>query len=995
MNLLMTSLLGILSLWSCHSCLAQDQAIEILLFRLKKGTLTVDSSATTYRQLTRLYAKKHLYHQALAAAQKEANIRRRIQQQQPLAEVYFNIASLYRTMVSYKKALHWGQKSLQIYQKALGKQHAETLSIYLFLAQTYYLKEDYQQASYWVHQTQQGFQHMLSTVPKILLNLEILKGSIAVQKAVYTKAQQYYEQALTLYHQFKQQVSEEILARIYNNLATLKVQQKATLEALSYYQKVVHIRQRLRHKSHFTIQKTYTNIGLCYYQLKDYSKALTFHQKSLSILKKTYQTKHHLIAFLHNHIGATFHKLGQIDSARHHLNTSIDIYDALFGVHCPQSITPLWELAKVFRQQKQLYQSEQYFKKILFIQQAHASKYHPDLANIYLHLAYLYQDKQQYSQAIHYANLAYEANSPRQQHPLDKVLALKIIETQLDISIHLPLAYQKKAFLLLDQVPSILSWVQTKFSYTTDKQNLLQELRQVCEQGIKLSYQLYTQHQHSLYIYKAFELIECNKAVLLSTQIKHKYKQGNSSDSSYALQEHSLAKILYLEQAWAKAEQNLDTLKAVALQEDLFDQYKAYKQQLNNSPQQFYYHSPIPLPKLQQHLNKDQLLINYFYGQQQLYILSVQQKELQFHQINLAFAPSLQQFSRHLLNLEPSKLKLAQSCQELDSAAFMLYQKLIPQHRSSQLLLIPDGLLNYLPFEALTTKLSPHAKGYHQLHYALHQHTISYAYSATSYFYQQYKHSNKKELKILGFAPSYNQQSSIPNISANITEVKTLEQLFNGKFYYHQDAQKEVFLQQSKQFGIVHLATHAYADYNKIQQAKLFFANAPTQDSNQSILLPYEIMHHPLKADFVVLSACQTAIGYWQKGEGVLSLARDFMYAGVPSILTTLWQVNDQTSSTIIQNFYKQLAHAPKHFALQTAKQQYLHQASAFGAHPYFWSGYILIGNSNRLDIDTLSSSTNLWYLVLLCLFFSPIILYCIKIIRSRSRSFIKEKEQT
>jgi CHAT domain-containing protein len=964
---------AILLLSFVSTALAQDKAIQILYQRLKDPLTSIESTAQTYRQLTRLYAKKHNYQAALEAAQKEANIQRRTKGKEKLAEVYFNIASLHRALMAYSEALIWSKKALAIYATLLGKEHTETLKVYRFLAQTYYLQEDYESATQLSLQTIKVCQKAPQKQPTVEINLQILLGSIHVKMGHYSQAQTNFWAAKKLYEQFEPNLTKELLARIYSNLASLKFQQHAILEALAYYQKIASLRKILRHENHFSLYRTYINIGNCYYQLGHYQKALHYHYKTLAILQNTYQQNHPLIASSHNYIGGTFQYLEEVDSAYKHLQKSATIYQMLFGKDHPKMIPPLWRLAKLHRQQKAYRQSEQILTKIIRLQENHFGSQHPDLAKMYLDMAYLFQAQKLAAKANYYTKKAYQSNLLK-KHPLDQLLMLGIIEHQLHLSLDLELEEQEKVFLRLDEIPAIVTLTQTNVRYLTDKQNLVQQLRKVCERGIELCYQLHQKKPQKAYLNKAFELMEYNKAVLLSIQIKQDHWQNEHIDSTYQMQEQVLAKIHFLEQKWKKAEQAQDAILAAELQQQLFSAHQRQEQHQNKAYQQLQYHRPIDLSLLQKQLRPTQSIVNYFYGENYIYIFNIQAQKTQLQQVGLEFKQDIEQFSKYLLTLEESKLKLANSCQQFDQAAFSLYKTLVPQPSSAELLIIPDGQLSYLPFETLTTESFPNARGYHQLHYALYQHTISYAYSATSYYYQQYQHQNQKKSQILGFAPSYQNNVELSALKANIQEVEFLENQFSGAYYYHQKASKKEFQKQSNHFGILHLASHGYADNYELQQAKLFFAQE-IDDSASSILHPHEIVQLPLQADFVVLSACQTAIGYWQEGEGIMSLARDFMYAGVPSILTTLWQINDQSSSRIIQDFYQELESLPKHKALQIAKQHYIEQASAFRAHPYFWSGYILVGNTNRLDIAR-PFYRNLYYICGLTLFLLVSILF-------------------
>jgi CHAT domain-containing protein len=945
-------------LFSHQSAGAQNGAIDILQTRLKDSSISNDSSANICRQLTRLYAKELKPKEALVVAKKEALLHE--PQSSKLAEVYFNIASLHRAMAAYENAIHFADKALHIYVSKLGEAHIESLSLYKFLAQTYYLQEDYAPAIKLCKKAIKGYSKPMNKQASAEINLQLLLGSLHLKRAQYLQAQTAFLEAKQLYENAPKKVSIELLARIYSNLASLKFEQQATLEALAYYQEIAAIRKKLHHENHYTLQKTYTNIGMCYYQLLEPEKALVYHRKSLAILNQVHGEQHDLVAFSHTHIGGIYQRIEQEDSAQHHLLKAIKIYRAIFGNSSPKNIAPLWRLAKLFRQQNKYTKAEVTLEKTILIQQLHFGQFHPDLVKMYLNMAYIFQDQEQYSKASYYANKAYHTNLLHEQ-PLDKTLLLGIIDAQLSISLHQSPKKMTKAFVLLDKIQSLVALAQANLNYTTDRQNLTFNIRKVCERGIELCYQLYQNNPQKKYINRAFQLMEFNKAVLLSIQIKQEYWQVNLADTSLQEQQDLLANIQFLEQQWKKAEYESDSIKSQRLQEQLFDKHRAYEELGSKEDNSRLYHRPIKLATLQNQLSPEQVLINFFYGKNHLYLLKTEQNQVHLVQLDLDFEEQIQIFSSCLLDLEKSKVNLVAACQKYDEAAFALQEKLLPNINKKQLLLIPDGQLGYIPFEALTTQLNKAAKGYHQLHYALHKHTISYAYSATSYYYQQFKHLNRRDAKILAFAPDYNQHPILAPLKANVSEVAFLEEHFAGEFYYNGDATKERFQQQSSHFAVLHLASHGYADNHEMQQAQLFFTNVPT-DSLAAILHPHEIVKGSFQADLISLSACQTAIGHWQEGEGIMSLARDFMYAGVPSILTTLWQINDKSSSLLIQDFYTQLKNLPKDEALQFAKQAYLKKASAFAAHPYFWSSYILLGNTNRLDLDT-SSSINLWYL--------------------------------
>lgn len=149
-----------------------------------------------------------------------------------------------------------------------------------------------------------------------------------------------------------------------------------------------------------------------------------------------------------------------------------------------------------------------------------------------------------------------------------------------------------------------------------------------------------------------------------------------------------------------------------------------------------------------------------------------------------------------------------------------------------------------------------------------------------------------------------------------------------------------------------------------------FTENRDSLEDN--FLQAHEIAHLHLNADLVVLSACETGYGKFEQGEGVISLARSFMYAGTPSLVVSLWQVNDQSTSVIMNSFYQNIANGmQKDVALRQAKLEYLKIAKDIAGHPAFWSAFIQLGDTSSVKISQ-KGAYNLWSIglgILACLF--------------------------
>jgi CHAT domain-containing protein len=145
---------------------------------------------------------------------------------------------------------------------------------------------------------------------------------------------------------------------------------------------------------------------------------------------------------------------------------------------------------------------------------------------------------------------------------------------------------------------------------------------------------------------------------------------------------------------------------------------------------------------------------------------------------------------------------------------------------------------------------------------------------------------------------------------------------------------------------------HGLIDEKEPEYSSLVFAEDGNKEED-NFLYAYEIKQTKLNASMVVLSACETGAGKYQRGEGVLSIGRGFMYAGVPSVVMTLWKLNDQSASELIGNFYKNLEQGQqKDKALQQAKIKYLETSNNIAAHPAMWACFIQLGDYSAIKIE-------------------------------------------
>jgi CHAT domain-containing protein len=280
-----------------------------------------------------------------------------------------------------------------------------------------------------------------------------------------------------------------------------------------------------------------------------------------------------------------------------------------------------------------------------------------------------------------------------------------------------------------------------------------------------------------------------------------------------------------------------------------------------------------------------------------------------------------------------------------------------------QLILIPDGALGYLPFESLLLS-RPEDQNFRTWPYLVQQHSSLYANSVAVWM-QQRETAADGSANYLGFAPGFHSGVSSDSravlgpLKFNQKEVEEAAKLMKGEVLLGSAASERNLKQLDQRAYVLHFATHALADEKELMQSRLFFEEDSSSEED-GILYAQEIYGLRINSPLTVLSACQTGKGPLLRGEGVMSLARAFQYAGSQRVLTTLWQADDRAGSSLNQAFFKELADGVSvEEALQKARIQWLQQSDTYHSHPYFWSAYVMIGSGGKVEAG--ASSLLLW----------------------------------
>jgi CHAT domain-containing protein/tetratricopeptide (TPR) repeat protein len=322
---------------------------------------------------------------------------------------------------------------------------------------------------------------------------------------------------------------------------------------------------------------------------------------------------------------------------------------------------------------------------------------------------------------------------------------------------------------------------------------------------------------------------------------------------------------------------------------------------------------------------------------------------------------------RELLSIPESSDDALTSFQQFQTTGFNLYKILIGPVRSylisDKLIISPDNILSYIPFETLPSAVSAESRPlYRTIPYLMNDFDVSYTYSAT-FMAESVKRSYGFSNKVLAFAPNYPEPIDIQTVLKNRQaqagilndlpyarqEAQYVTDITGGILYENSEARESVYKKESGKFDIIHLAMHTVLNDKDPMHSTLIFA--PEPDSlGDCYLNTYEVYGIPLKAKMVVLSSCNTGNGLLFSGEGVLSLARGFIYSGSQSVVMSMWEIEDRSGTDIVKEFYDNLKKGyPKSSALRRARIDFLRNSDQLRSHPYFWSAMIVYGDNSRL----------------------------------------------
>ncbi|MGB5555088.1 MAG: CHAT domain-containing protein, partial [Flavobacteriaceae bacterium] len=622
----------------------------------------------------------------------------------------------------------------------------------------------------------------------------------------------------------------QLVSLTYSYLASMYLDQGKYNQALDTYENNIRFQNGTLNSDPTLLNDTYSLLASAYKKLGKIEKSNYYFLKSLKYfiqskgnLKSTISAAQNLVE---NHI-----YLSQLDSAQHYLNI---IKGQLPEDHPFQY---RYHNAKAELHKKEgnyVAALDEFNQSLVSVKNKWKNAKHSEIATTYndiglLHLAFNKPKLalNSYDQAL--TQLDHNVGSKVDYLKVlkNKVVAQNTMATSQDFK--LSMGYINEAVQLLDTL-------KPSFKNNTDKLFLIEDAYPLLESGLEAACSLIaSSDKEGSFIDKAFLYMEKSKSVLLLEALLSTKATKYANVPAGLLERESQLKseITFIEKQINNSEN-----QSYELEDQLFELKNDHRnliQQIETSYPSYYnlkYNTEVmTVLNTQQLLAADELMISYFYGNEAIYAIAISNDTKQLFKIPISVELEQRIRSVHEMLGNPKS-----DIPVLSEESYSLYKKLVQpaleQTDKKKLIIIPDGLLNYLPFGSLTIE-----KG--DVHYLVEDKTIAYSNSAT--LWAQLKERKNENTKILAFAPSFKGEKIQPDPSRdklmplpqNTKEVEQILTSFEGDSFLDSEASLANFNSNLTNHGILHLATHAIFDDDSPEYSYLAF----TPNENEESLL--------------------------------------------------------------------------------------------------------------------------------------------------------------
>ena len=903
------------------------------------------------------------------------------------ARLYKKSVQLYQ-QGQYQEAIPLAKRCLSIVEKALGPDHPNVAASLNNLGLLYYSLRDYARAepllkrSLDIYEKVRGPDH-----PHVATSLNGL-AELYRDLGDYARAEPLYKRAIAI-DERAYGPDHPALATKLNNLGFLYFSLVDYPKAEPLFKQALVIREKALGGEHPDVATSLNNVGVVYVDLGKYRKAEKLHKRALAIDEKAYGRDHRNVARDLNNLAELYRELGAYLKAEPLSKRALAIHVKTYGLEHPKVATSLNNLGLLYYSLGDYSKAEPLFKRALAIWKKTLGSDHPYVALSLNNLGYLYLADENFHNAFKIfkkqdapngLGAFYLARGNNRKAAVEFQRALKraqkydLKEFIIGDHIGLGLSYEgmgdftrakrhfKKAIHFIEAQWQTLGLsarkvflggeVRASFSRLDAYEGMVRVIIKEKKQGYREESFLYAERV------KSRTLLEI-LAIKGVSGVDKKDRDVLAKDRRFQQEITTLRKRLHIltnlgNKAPERGKEAVERSLKESLQE--YERFINEVKLIDAELASLITVEAIPVEKIQSLLDPSTTILEYFIAKDKTYAWLITKDHVSVHELNLGkkslvamvnefLLPNISNRSRRpepLITVSTGKFQTGETSRqqrEKNRQRFLkatqdLYRAILgpleEKILAERLIVVPHGALHKVPFAVLND-----GKRFLVDKYALS------AAPSSSVIDFVVKKRNKNRGRFLAFA---NPETEYVPLGFTEIEVNSISNLFSKKeIYYRGNATESRAKGRIDSADVIHFACHGEFNDRQPMQSGLLLSK---DSDNDGYLQVHEIFGLDLRhANLVVLSACETALSKICSGDDLVGLSRGFIYAGTPSLLATLWEVDDQSTAILVKKFYEnwQKKGMSKPKALQQA-QISLKSIRQYH-HPYYWAPFIMIGD--------------------------------------------------
>ncbi len=869
-----------------------------------------------------------------------------------VASAYNYLALLYKDMRDIGRAISYNKKTIGIYEQLEHVPISDIVTGYGNLALSYMQLGDNRSASKYLHKVLEKELEIFGEDHPRLARTYYNLGLVHRRRADYDKSIEFYNKVLSILTEAYGD-SHPFIPRTYSNIGAAFLKKGDYKKAGKYFHAVIESTDTLSTDQKFFRSNVYTNLGLTYSYMGNHGLALKYQHKALNLKKEIFDADLLNVADAYTNLAVAHYFQKTHQEAKSYLRIALDIYSRYATANIPTWSTAHKQMGNVFRQIAEYDSALTHYQKAMDIYLSDVAEIpnNPEIVDILIAKAGTLVDK--------YYN--------KSNNPHDLEAAVSTFQTAIDV----------------------IEYIRTGYTTERAKLHFGKDIHAIADKAIQAALLLDEIQPGSGYRKKAYNFAEMSRAAVLRQTMHDAGARSLAGipDSLLSREATLQAELAYYRIEREKEHETeelrrhihnryfsllLEHQRLIELFEKEYPQYHDMK--YNNE-----YVSPAGL---QASLDNSTAVLQFFMGDSLMHVFSITENVFDIHTMPVSakvdslahiFISSIRRFDHD---------NYRQSGRALYSLLIQPSENIIQEYR--EMVIIPDGILHYLPFEALpvgrTEDITPeHENDHTNLEYFITNHTVVYQNSATLYVNAiQVKGDHIYDHDFAGFAPVFDDkedgyivttdtgvdtQMDISHVLRSIElegrwfaplpnskkEVQSILALFNSNHlpataFFHSRATDAALRSLYDRYRIIHIASHGFINETNPDLSGLLFAQAnPENNTEINVLYAGEMYTLDIKADLMILSSCESGIGDLIRGEGLLAFTRGLLYSGIQNVIVSLWKVFDEPTKNLMVNFYKHVIAGHEYAsALRKAKLSMIADPST--AFPHYWSSFILIG---------------------------------------------------